>query len=70
VGGDEMRRCTSAAPADRIIFTILRLVVPRTMESSTTTTRFPSSTRFRAFSFSFTPKWRMDWEGSMKVRPT
>ncbi len=65
-----MRRCTSLAPASRIILTILRLVVPRTTESSTTTTRLPLSTSRRALSFSFTPKWRMDCCGSMKVRPT
>ena len=41
MGGEEMRTCTSRAPAARIILTILRLVVPRTMESSTTTTRLP-----------------------------
>ena len=36
--------CTSRAPAPRIISTILRDVVPRTIESSTTTTRLPFST--------------------------
>ena len=64
-----MRRCTSVAPADRSIFTILRLVVPRTIESSTTTTRFPLSTSRSALSFSFTPKCRIACYGSMKVRP-
>ena len=48
---------------------ILREVVPRTIESSTTTTRLPASTSRTGDSFSFTPKWRMDCEGSMKVRP-
>ena len=62
--------CTSVAPAVRSIFTILREVVPRTTESSTTTSRLPFSMSFTAFSFSFTPKWRIDWAGSMKVRPT
>ena len=65
-----MRRWTSFAPAARIIFTILRLVVPRTTESSTTTTRLPASTPRSAFSLSFTPKWRIDCCGSMNVRPT
>ena len=37
-----MRRCTSAAPASNSICTILRVVEPRTIESSTTTTRRPS----------------------------
>ena len=36
-----MRKCTSLAPASRIICTILREVVPRTMESSTSTMRLP-----------------------------
>ena len=51
-----MRRWTSRAPASRTILTILRLVVPRTMESSTTTTRLPFTTCLTGFSFSFTPK--------------
>jgi hypothetical protein len=70
IGGELMRTCTSLAPALRIIFTILRLVVPRTSESSTTTTRFPSNTSGTALSFTLTPKWRIDCSGSMKVRPT
>ena len=41
---EEIRIWISLAPAWRIILTIFRLVVPRTMESSTTTTRFPSNT--------------------------
>ena len=61
---------TSRAPAARIILTILRAVVPRTSESSTMTTRCPSTTWRTAFSFSFTPKWRIDCSGSMNVRPT
>jgi len=36
-----MRTCTSRAPAALIIFTIFRLVVPRTIESSMSTTRRP-----------------------------
>ena len=43
VGGLAMRKCTSAAPASRTISTIFFEVVPRTMESSTSTTRLPSS---------------------------
>jgi len=34
VGGELILKWTSRAPADRTISTILRLVVPRTMESS------------------------------------
>ena len=50
--------CTSFAPALRTMRTILRLVVPRTMESSISTTRLPSSRVRTGFSFSFTPKSR------------
>jgi hypothetical protein len=49
---------------------ILRAVVPRTIESSTTTTRFPSRIERIGLSLSLTPKWRIDCCGSMKVRPT
>ena len=62
--------CTSRAPAARTISTILRLVVPRTIESSTRITRLPASTDRLAECFSFTPRWRMWSVGSMKVRPT
>ena len=62
--------CTSRAPAARTISTIFRLVVPRTIESSTRITRLPSSTGRLAECFSFTPRWRMWSVGSMKVRPT
>ena len=47
-----------------------RLVVPRTIESSTRITRLPSSTGRFAECFSFTPRCRMWSLGSMKVRPT
>ncbi len=60
---------TSLAPAPRIIPTIFCDVVPRTIESSTTTTRLPASTSRTGDSFSFTPKCRICWDGSMKVRP-
>ena len=40
-GGDETRTCTSAAPASNSICTICRVVEPRTIESSTTTSRLP-----------------------------
>ena len=38
-GGEEMRTCTSEAPASKSILTIWRVVEPRTIESSTTTSR-------------------------------
>ena len=71
VGGQLMRRCTSLAPDARTILTILRLVVPRTRESSISTTRLPAKNAASpVFNFTFTPKWRIDCAGSMKVRPT
>ena len=65
-----MRTCTSFAPAARTILTIFRLVVPRTIESSTSTTRLPSRMLRTGFSFTFTPKCRIDCCGWMNVRPT
>ena len=47
-GGEVMRRCTSAAPASRSICTSWRCVVPRTIESSTTTSRLPVDVLARA----------------------
>ena len=68
-GGAAEAKYTLRAPASRAISTISRDVVPRTMESSMSTTRRPSSRRFTGLSFSLTPKCRIDWRGSMKVRP-
>jgi len=34
------------------------------------TIRLPSTTSRTGFSFTFTPKWRIAFFGSMKVRPT
>ncbi len=62
--------CTSAAPAARTISTIFRLVVPRTMLSSTSTTRLPCSASRFAECFSFTPRCLICSVGSMNVRPT
>ena len=47
-----------------------RVVVPRTIESSTMTTLFPSSTSRTALYFTFTFALRPAWDGWMKVRPT
>src|SRR5438093_1277854 len=63
-----MRTCTSLAPAARTILTIFRLVVPRTIESSTRMTRLPSRILLTGFSFTFTPKCRIDDCGWMKVK--
>ena len=62
--------CTSVAPASRRAATSLRLVVPRTIESSITTTRLPASTSGSGLSFTRMPASRMAWVGWMKVRPT
>jgi hypothetical protein len=64
-----MRRCTSAAPASRSIFTIERVVVPRTMESSMTTRRLPAMFSRSGLSFMRTAWARISWLGAMKVRP-
>ena len=69
-GGLEMRTCTSAAPASRSIRTSARWVLPRTIESSTTTMRLPLMTSLSGLSFSRMPSWRIVWLGWMKVRPT
>ena len=58
-----MRMCTSVAPASRIAATNLRLVVPRTIESSITTTRFPANTSGRGLSFTRIPASRIAWVG-------
>ena len=56
-----MRTCTSAAPASRSIRTSARWVLPRTIESSTTTSRLPSMTSRSGLSLSRMPSWRMVW---------
>ena len=54
--------------APRNIVTSFIRVVPRMMESSTSTTRLPSSMPATALCLTLTPKCRIDWAGSMKVR--
>jgi len=65
-----MRKCTSLAPASRIMRTIFTEVVPRTRLSSISTTRLPAITERLALCFMRTPSSRIDWVGWMKVRPT
>ncbi len=60
---------TSLAPLSRSICTIDRVVVPRTIESSTTTSRWPAMLSRSGFSFIRTPSERISWLGAMKVRP-
>ena len=45
------------------------MVVPRTMESSTSTMRFPFTVAASTLSFRWTPLSRSAWEGLMKVLP-
>src|SRR5256885_2183241 len=63
-----MRPCTSDAPASNSICTIARVVLPRTIESSTTTTRLPA-TSASGLNFKRTPSRRSSWSGWMNVRP-
>ena len=63
-----MRTCTSDAPASNSICTIARVVLPRTIESSTTTTRLPA-TSASGLNFKRTPSRRSSWSGWMNVRP-
>jgi len=58
------------APASRAICTISRLVVPRTIESSTSSTLRPLNSLAIALSFWRTDFLRTDCPGMMKVRPT
>ena len=46
-----------------------RVVVPRTMESSTTMSRLPAMLSRSGLSFRRTPLARSAWVGAMKVRP-
>ena len=61
--------CTSVDPASRSICTICREVVPRTMESSTSTTRRPFTVSAMGFSLMRTVFSRSFWLGWMNVRP-
>ena len=64
-----MRTCTSSAPASLSIATMRREVVPRTIESSTSTTRLPRTIDRTADSFIRTPFSRSSCLGWMNVRP-
>jgi hypothetical protein len=69
MGGLVIRRWTSIAPTSRSTCTSCRVVVPRTIESSTTISRFPRIVSGSGFSFMRTPRWRRAVVGSMNVRP-
>src|SRR3954453_10258624 len=49
--------------------TMARVVVPRTIESSTTTSRLPAMFSRSGLSLRRTPRSRSRWSGRMKVRP-
>jgi hypothetical protein len=57
------------APDSRAICTISRLVVPRTIESSTSSTFLPLNSMPIALSFWRTDFRRTAWPGMMNVRP-
>ena len=69
-GGAADAKYTLLAPTSRAISMICSLVVPRTIESSTRSTFFPSNSRGMAFSFLLTDFIRISWPGIMNVRPT
>ena len=50
--------------------TICDIVVPRTIESSTSSTLLPANTAGMALSLRRTEISRVSWSGMMKVRPT
>ena len=68
IGGAQLVKMTFFAPASRAIRTISRLVVPRTMLSSTSRTFFPSNFLRIGFNLARTPFCRAFWFGMMKVR--
>jgi hypothetical protein len=51
------------------MLTRARLVVPRTIESSSTISRLPSMLSRSGLSFMRTPSARISWLGAMNVRP-
>ena len=69
MGGELIRKCTSRAPPSRKSPIIFRLVVPRTIESSTRITRFPLKLSRIGFNLILTSISRVDWAGRIKVLP-
>ncbi len=65
-----MRICTSFAPSSRNFLTLVIIVVPRTMESSTMQILLPSIIGRTGLIFTRTLKLRMLWVGWMNVLPT
>jgi hypothetical protein len=69
MGGQATRTCTSAAPAWRNSANSGPDVLPRTIESSTSTTRLPERLAGSGLNFIATRAWRSASVGSMNVRP-
>ncbi len=69
IGGELMRTCSALGFASRIRLSSSLLVVPRTIESSITTTVRPSITPLTVLNFMRTFISRSSWPGWMKVRP-
>ncbi len=68
-GGAALARYTLRAPASRAICTICWLVVPRTIESSTSSTTRLRNSRWIGLSLRRTDFTRSPCPGMMKVRP-
>src|SRR5919205_563130 len=68
MGGLAIRKCTSRAPASRIMRTIFTEVVPRTRLSSMRTMRLPLTTDRLAECFRRTPSSRTDCLGRCLAR--
>ena len=70
IGGQPIRTSTRAAPAPRTIPTISFRVVPRTIESSRSTTRRSLNRPGTGWSLTRTSSSRRFWSGRMNVRST
>ena len=68
-GGAAEAKYTFCAPASRAIITISRDVVPRTIESSTSSTTLSLNSMPTGFNFWRTLFLRIAWPGMMNVRP-
>ena len=68
-GGDADAKYTLRAPAFRAICTMRFDVVPRTIESSTSSTTLPLNSTSTVLSLWRTDRIRIAWPGMMNVRP-
>ena len=69
IGGHDDAMCTCFAPVSRTMRMISCAVLPRTIESSTSSTRRPSISRRTGESLKRMPRRRFSLPGMMKVRP-